>query len=93
MRYVIKCDTTGRVGRHIFDHRITILHHYTNRDDALSFLKHKKDALRDSRFNAHTLGPDSDFYAILASKELDCINRFWVEKEQSEPERPWWLMY
>ena len=93
MRYVIKCDTTGRVGRHTFDHRITILHHLSSRDEALTFLQNKRASFRDSRFNAHTLGPDTDYYVILASKELDCIVRYWFEKEPSEPERPWWLMY
>ena len=92
MRYVIKRETTGKVGRSEYDHRITILHHFQNFDEALTVLKTKREIFRNSGFNAKTLGPDSDYYVILCSKELDCIDRYWIEPERAEPELPWWLL-
>ena len=93
MRYVIKRETTGKVGRREYDHRIIILRDFPTYNDALAAMSERKSLLRGNKFNARVLGPDNDYYAILCSKELDCIERYWIDIERSEPEVPWWREY
>ena len=93
MRYVIKLETTGKVGRSEYDHRIIILRNFPTYEEALAAMKERKSTLSGNKFNARVLGPDNDFYAILSSKDLDCIDRYWIEIERSKPEVPWWIEY
>ena len=75
MRYVIKCDTTGTIGRHEHAHRVLILNHSSTRDEALAALRAKRASLQSSSFTTFTLGPDSDFYVYCRSPRLNCIDR------------------
>ena len=93
MRYVIKRETTGKVGRREYDHRIIILRDFSTYEDALSAMKTRKSSLCGNKFNAKVLGPDNDYYAIFTSKALECIDRYWIEKERFDPELPWWIEY
>ena len=93
MRYVIKRETTGKVGRREYDHQVSILHHFPSFNQALEILKTRKDTFQSPIFKAKIIDPDSDFYVILQSRDLDCIIRYWIEKEErTEPELPWWLL-
>ena len=92
MRYVIKRETTGKVGPREHDHRITILRNFPTYDEALSALKERKAMFQGTRFNVKTLGPDRDYYAIFSTKALDCIDRYWIVEENPNPHLPWWLM-
>ena len=93
MRYVIKRETTGKVGRREYDHRIIILRDFPTYEDALAAMKERKSTLSGNKFHARVLGPDNDYYAIFKSKDLDSIDRYWIEKERSKPEVPWWIEY
>ena len=92
MRYIIKRDTTGTIGRHEHAHRVLILNHFSTRDEALAALRAKRASLQSSSFTTFTLGPDSDFYVYCRSPRLNCIDRYWVMPERSEPELPWWML-
>ena len=91
MRYVIKRETTGKVGRCEYDHRVTILRNFSTYNDALAAMKSRKEEFKGTKFNVKMLGPDNDYYVIFSSKELDCIDRYWIETERSEPELLWWM--
>jgi len=92
MRYVIKRETTGKVGRSEYDHRIIILRNFPTYEDALSAMKLRKNTLLGNKFNAKVLGPDNDYFAIFNSKDLDCIDRYWIVEENPVPHLPWWLL-
>ena len=91
MRYVIKRETTGKVGRCEYDHRVIILKYFSTYNDALAAMKSRKEVFQGTKFNVKMLGPDNDYYVIFSSRELDCIDRYWIEAECSEPELLWWL--
>ena len=92
MRYVIKRETTGKVGRCEHDHRVNILQDFDSFDEALAVMKARRQELEGERFNVRTFGPDNDYYVAFNSKELDCIERYWIVAEKQEPEIYWWLM-
>ena len=92
MRYVIKRETTGKVGRCEYDHRVIILRNFSTYNDALAAMKSRKEEFMGTKFNVKTLGPDHDYYVIFCSKDLDCIDRYWIVEENPEPHLPWWLM-
>ena len=93
MRYVIKRETTGKVGRREHDHSVNILQSFDSFDEALVVMKTRRQELEGEKFNARTFGPDSDFYVVFCGKELDCVQRYWVKEEDPEPLMDWWLKY
>lgn len=91
MRYIVKRETTGKVGRCEFDHSVTLLRDFSTHDEALAMMKARRQLFLGTRYTVKLFGSDTDFYVIFCSKELDCIERYWIEKENPGPHLPWWM--
>ena len=92
MRYVIKRERTGKVGRCEYDHRVIILRDFSTYNDALSAMRSRRIAFMGTKFNVKMLGPDNDYYVIFNSKNMNCIDRYWIVEENPVPHLPWWLL-
>ena len=91
MRYVIKRERTGKVGRCEYDHRVIIFRSFSTYNDALAAMRSRREEFKETKFNVKMLGPDNDYYVVFSSKELDCTDRYWIETGRSETELLWWM--
>lgn len=82
MPYIVKRETTGRIGRDSYDHRILELKSFNTMDDALSEVVAHKRELENPIYNASIFGSDHDYYVVLKIVFFDCIDRYFIEYQQ-----------
>ena len=79
MPYIVKRETTGRVGRYHYDHRIIDYKTYETWDEAVAKLTSIRQALSKPKYGAIIHGPEHNYYVAMNNEHYDCIERYYIE--------------
>lgn len=82
MSYVVKRETTGRVGRCKYDHRILSLKEFPTWDEAVAEAQARKREFSKPKYCSAIYGPDDDYYVVLRNEHYDCVDRYFIDQEQ-----------
>lgn len=81
MRYIVKRETTGRIGRESFMRAVEVVRVCGTMDEALASLRARYSLLSGSRGAGRCYGSEEDFFIVIRNVEADCIRHFWMEAE------------
>ena len=81
MPYIVKRETTGRVGRCHYDHRILELKSFDTWDEAVAEAVVRRREFDKPTFNASVFGPDDDYYVVLKDDHFDCVDRYYIDHD------------
>lgn len=79
MRYIVKKETTGRIGCQRFTRIVEDVKVCETRDEAIANLSAKHILLTSPKFSGKFYGWEQDFFVVIENKEMDCIKHFWIE--------------
>ncbi|MBR5661031.1 MAG: hypothetical protein IKW99_05720 [Bacteroidales bacterium] len=82
MPYIVKRETTGRVGRCNYDHMIQELKSFDTWEEAVAEAVARKREFENPTNNTSVFGPDNDYYVVLKSDHFNCVDRYFVESDQ-----------
>ena len=84
MPYIVKRETTGRVGRCNYDHMIQELNSFDTWEEAVAEAVARKREFEKPTYNASIIGPDNNYYVVMKDDHFDCVNRYFVESDYDE---------
>lgn len=79
MSYIIKRETTGRVGRYHYDHRLLELKSFDSWDEAVAEAVARKQEFEDPIYNAKVFGSERDYYVVLNNDVFECVDRYFID--------------
>lgn len=81
MRYIVKRETTGRIGRESFMRAVEHIKECGTMDEALASLRARYSLFSGPGGGGRCYGSEEDFFIVIRNAEADCIRHFWMEAE------------